>query len=453
MLREWRRRPLVADRTANANRYGSIRNYSLLSLLRMTANLFTSKKASVLPGPTDKDLVDPWVAHLLRIGVELHAEREVTALRPVAGRVEVRIGTEALDFDAVVVTAFVPDLAALLTASGMGHRLPDHTNAHCVAFTVDLDLRERVLTGSAPRMYSRGGIDILVQPRHGRCVVLCTTADSTAASEVMPLVRAALSLEYDIVAVRCRIEPASPEAVFVGTYLDPRRILRQRLDTVYFAGSATRNGYPMDSAEGAARTALAAVQRIARDHRLVYAPTSIGRTAGPCPRSWEARRMRTERVAVIGSGVAGCTAAYLLRRRYDVTLFEALPKLGGHADTQEVRAPDGSTVAIDTGFIVHNRVTYPLLSKLFAELGVPVRATDMSMSISCRECGLEYAGGKKGVGLAVNPKPGVRTRYLQHAHGDPALLPGRRRAARRGRDGRHDARAVPGGPRIHPLLH
>lgn len=122
--------------------------------------------------------------------------------------------------------------------------------------------------------------------------------------------------------------------------------------------------------------------------------------------------MSTESVAVIGSGVAGCTAAYLLRRRYDVTLFEALPRLGGHADTQEVRAPDGSMVAIDTGFIVHNRVTYPLLSKLFAELRVPLRATDMSMSISCRECGLEYAGGKKGVGLAVDPKPGARTKYL-----------------------------------------
>jgi predicted NAD/FAD-binding protein len=56
-----------------------------------------------------------------------------------------------------------------------------------------------------------------------------------------------------------------------------------------------------------------------------------------------------ERVAVIGAGVAGLTAAYLLQRRYDVTLFEALPRLGGHAHTHDVPTSDGAMVAVDSG--------------------------------------------------------------------------------------------------------
>jgi predicted NAD/FAD-binding protein len=68
------------------------------------------------------------------------------------------------------------------------------------------------------------------------------------------------------------------------------------------------------------------------------------------------------RVAVVGSGIAGLTAAYLLQRRYDVLLFEADDRLGGHAHTHEL-PEDG--VRIDSGFIVHNERTYPNLVRLF----------------------------------------------------------------------------------------
>ena len=63
--------------------------------------------------------------------------------------------------------------------------------------------------------------------------------------------------------------------------------------------------------------------------------------------------------AVIGAGVAGLTAAHLLQRRYDVTLFEADHRLGGHAHTHEVVGSDGGTALVDSGFIVHNERTYP----------------------------------------------------------------------------------------------
>ncbi|MFC6162503.1 NAD(P)/FAD-dependent oxidoreductase [Kribbella jiaozuonensis] len=106
-----------------------------------------------------------------------------------------------------------------------------------------------------------------------------------------------------------------------------------------------------------------------------------------------------ETVAVVGAGVSGLTAAYLLTPRYDVTLFEAEPRLGGHAHTHDITDPAGRPLAIDTGFIVHNARTYPLLRRLFAELGVLTRPTEMSMSISDPASGLEFAGGRGLTGV------------------------------------------------------
>lgn len=123
--------------------------------------------------------------------------------------------------------------------------------------------------------------------------------------------------------------------------------------------------------------------------------------------------MNRETVAVVGGGVAGLTAAYLLRKRYNVILFEAGPALGGHADTRRVRTPDGAELCLDTGFLVHNQSTYPNLVGLFAELGVTTGASEMSMSVRCGECGLEYAGGKRGIGLLASGGAATRARYLR----------------------------------------
>jgi predicted NAD/FAD-binding protein len=109
-------------------------------------------------------------------------------------------------------------------------------------------------------------------------------------------------------------------------------------------------------------------------------------------------------VAVIGSGVSGLTAAYLLNRTHDVTLFETDDRLGGHAHTHDVTASDGTEHAVDSGFIVHNDRTYPWLRKLFAELQVDVRPTEMSMSVRCDGCGLEYAGGRGLRGVLAQPR-------------------------------------------------
>jgi predicted NAD/FAD-binding protein len=119
------------------------------------------------------------------------------------------------------------------------------------------------------------------------------------------------------------------------------------------------------------------------------------------------------RAAVIGSGVAGLTAAHILQRSYDVTLYEADGRLGGHADTHEVAGPDGALIALDTGFIVHNERTYPQLVRLFAELGVDTQPTEMSMSVRCQGCGLEYAGSLGAGGLFPRPGNLVRPSYAR----------------------------------------
>ncbi|MFN6999935.1 FAD-dependent oxidoreductase [Elioraea tepidiphila] len=98
------------------------------------------------------------------------------------------------------------------------------------------------------------------------------------------------------------------------------------------------------------------------------------------------------RVAVIGAGIAGLSAAWLLRDTCEVTLFEAEARLGGHADTQEVEVA-GERVAVDTGFIVYNEVNYPNLVGLFDALGVTSEASDMSFGVSIGDGRLEYAGG------------------------------------------------------------
>ena len=122
--------------------------------------------------------------------------------------------------------------------------------------------------------------------------------------------------------------------------------------------------------------------------------------------------MTGRRIAVIGSGISGMTAGYVLSRTDDVTLFEADSRLGGHADTHMVVPPAGPPIGVDTGFIVYNERTYPLLTSMFAELGVATQASEMSMSVRCAGCGLQYAG-QRGLGGLV---PGLRRgrgRYLR----------------------------------------
>jgi predicted NAD/FAD-binding protein len=97
------------------------------------------------------------------------------------------------------------------------------------------------------------------------------------------------------------------------------------------------------------------------------------------------------RIAIIGAGISGLTAAYRLCTTHDLTLFEANDYVGGHTNTVDVEW-NGEHQVIDTGFIVFNDWTYPQFIKLLEELGVSSRPTSMSFSVRCDAAGLEYNG-------------------------------------------------------------
>lgn len=101
---------------------------------------------------------------------------------------------------------------------------------------------------------------------------------------------------------------------------------------------------------------------------------------------------RRKRIAVVGSGISGLAAAWLLAQRHDVTLYERDGRPGGHSHTVELDLPEGR-VAVDTGFIVFNERTYPNLTALFDHLGIATRATDMSFAASIDAGRFEYSGG------------------------------------------------------------
>lgn len=101
---------------------------------------------------------------------------------------------------------------------------------------------------------------------------------------------------------------------------------------------------------------------------------------------------RPLRIAIVGSGISGLSAAWLLAKRHHVTLFEADRRIGGHSHTI-----DAGNAAVDTGFIVYNERTYPNLTALFDHLGVVTKSSTMSFSVSLDGGRLEYSGNLAGL--------------------------------------------------------
>ena len=98
------------------------------------------------------------------------------------------------------------------------------------------------------------------------------------------------------------------------------------------------------------------------------------------------------KVAIIGSGISGLTAAYLLQKEHDITVFEANDYIGGHTHTHEI-SQNNKTWSVDSGFIVYNEKTYPNFIRLLKKLKVGVQKTTMGFSVKAPSKNLEYAGG------------------------------------------------------------
>jgi uncharacterized protein len=97
------------------------------------------------------------------------------------------------------------------------------------------------------------------------------------------------------------------------------------------------------------------------------------------------------KIAIVGTGISGMVAAYLLHRDHEITVFEAADYIGGHTNTVEVPM-DGRGYDIDTGFIVFNDWTYPNFIALLKKLGVASQPSNMSFGVKCERTGLEYNG-------------------------------------------------------------
>jgi uncharacterized protein len=114
-------------------------------------------------------------------------------------------------------------------------------------------------------------------------------------------------------------------------------------------------------------------------------------------------------IAVVGAGVSGLAAAWLLSQRHDVTLFEAEQRPGGHSCTIETGVAD-DPLPVDVGFIVYNELTYPNLTALFDHLKVPTQASEMSFAVSLDDGLLEYSGANLS-GLLAQKRNLVRPRF------------------------------------------
>lgn len=139
-------------------------------------------------------------------------------------------------------------------------------------------------------------------------------------------------------------------------------------------------------------------------------------------------------IAVIGTGIAGLGAAHALADVHDIEVFEADARPGGHAHTVTVPRTGAPDLALDTGFLVHNVRNYPLLTRLFGDLGVATQPSEMSFSVTCTRCGLSYAGRDLWSQRAAVRDPRMRRLGAQIARF--AAIAGR------WRDGRHRTRTL-----------
>ena len=141
------------------------------------------------------------------------------------------------------------------------------------------------------------------------------------------------------------------------------------------------------------------------------------------------RRHTMERIAIIGTGIAGLGCAYFLQHRYRLTLYEKADYVGGHTNTLSIEE-EGGSVPIDTGFMTYNEVTYPNLTRLFRELGVDSRSSSMSFSVQHLSAQLEFCGSSLNH-LFGQRRNLLKPAILAHAAADQPLQQGSQRGRER----------------------
>ena len=118
------------------------------------------------------------------------------------------------------------------------------------------------------------------------------------------------------------------------------------------------------------------------------------------------------KIAVVGAGISGLSAAYYLSKKHKVDLFEKENQYGGHANTIKVAYDHNKEIAVDIGFMVFNKNTYPYLINFFSENKIEIEKSDMSFSVSVKDSDMEYCG--KGLrGIFSNKKNLLNLKFIK----------------------------------------
>ena len=118
------------------------------------------------------------------------------------------------------------------------------------------------------------------------------------------------------------------------------------------------------------------------------------------------------KIAVVGAGISGLSAAYYLSKKHKVDLFEKENQFGGHANTIKVAYDHNKEIAVDIGFMVFNKNTYPNLINFFSENKIEIEKSDMSFSVSVKDSDMEYCGKGLG-GIFSNKKNLLNLKFIK----------------------------------------
>lgn len=264
--RERRHAFLVAQETFQTSTIiASRKSYGLVQSLRVVRSFMRSRSGTVLPGDTSRWLIEPWVAYLANLGVDVRFNCAVEGIAPSNTGVEVRWRDGVAELDGLVLATFTSDALPLFESCDAPFPYPTRQHTHCKALTMKIRHRAEASSGlgASPTVRYSDGITVLHQPEEHRCVALCLMTTSTDDDFVVRIAASCLGLEADdLQIIGVRENQDAREAVWVGDYCDQKKARAVLGERVALAGSWLKNSYPVDSGEGAARTGVMAAESL-----------------------------------------------------------------------------------------------------------------------------------------------------------------------------------------------
>lgn len=269
VINERRTSPLLGER-AKAHRK-SLRMLRNFDLRTFGALVWASKRPqgiSCLPGRTDECLTLPWLRFLENRGVRVNLGTPAARLYRARGHASwsVEAGSAELTFDAVITTLLPDDLAALLDASNLAHRLPrNHEHLNFKTLTFDFDDLHPDDNFPEYALMAKNGVSVFLQRPEGRCTAFCTSPLDATDEYIIEQVRNICGARGLVRLVGTRENADPSEVIYCARQIQPSSVLLQHHRGLYFAGSAMAASYPVDSGEAATRAAREAVDQLLAD--------------------------------------------------------------------------------------------------------------------------------------------------------------------------------------------